>query len=84
MNKKIPFVIAVIFAVSLVIFSTPTLANAVNATNTNSNSSSSSNSTNSTNTFTIFENKDFHFRIQHPTNWTWKIKGLPAHEFIKL
>ena len=44
----------------------------------------SSNSTNSTNAFSAFENKDFHFKMSYPTNWTWQTTGLVAHLFMRL
>ena len=62
-----------------------------NAVSTNTNSSS--NSTNSTKNLSenscssvrqTCENKDFHFKISYPTNWTWQTSGLVAHLFIQL
>jgi hypothetical protein len=64
-----------------------------NAVNTNSssnftnnavNTNSSSNFTDSTNAFSVFENKDFHFKMSYPTNWTYQTTGLVAHKFMHL
>lgn len=62
---------------SLVIFLlilTPTLVNAVNT--------NPSNSTNSTNAFSTYENKDFHFKISYPANWTKQEAGLTGHVVV--